>query len=209
MLSSWARRAAAILVGLVAVIAVSVSISVPAAAANNNCHTNSQGQVVCDVEVEVPGNPGGGTPGTGPADFTPGPTTCTYTPKEGKPREVPCSSNGGWWANDLQCYWTLDDPQRPAPTGRDASVGAWYSCIPIEPQDCGGRLCYGTSVWRETPPPGVNRYTPGQAAGMLARTFELHPIQIGMRLSQRCIQMTPPGRHRIDAPGWGSRSGCG
>lgn len=192
MLRTWARRGAAVLVSFAAVIAVSVSFSVPASAANN-CHTNSQGQVVCDVEVEVPGGPGSETPGTGPADFTPGPTTCTYTPKEGEPREVPCSKDGGWWANDIQCYWTLDDPQRPAPTGRDASVGAWYSCLPIEPADCGGRLCYGTSVWRETPPPGVNRYTPAQAAGMLARTFVLKPIEIGMAPEQKVHTDDPAG----------------
>lgn len=192
MLSSWLRRGAAVLVSFAAVIAVSVSISVPAVAANN-CHTNDEGTVVCDVEVEVPETPGGGTPGTGPADFTPGPTTCTYVPEEGEPREVPCSSNGGWWSNDGQCYWTLDDPQRPAPTGRDASVGAWYSCISIEPQDCGGRLCYDPSVWRETPPPGVDRYTPGQAAGMLARTFVLKPIEIGMAPEQKVHSDDPAG----------------
>lgn len=185
MLSKWLRRSAAVMVSFAAVIAVSVSFSVPAAAANN-CHTNSQGQVVCDVEVEVPGGPGTETPVTGPGDFTPGPTECTYT-KEDPPRVVPCSNDGGWWSNDMQCYWHLISPQSPPPPGRDASSGAWYECLGLVP---GG---FGVGVWLTTPPPGVAQYTPAQAAGMLARSFVLKPIEIGMAPEQKVHTDDPAG----------------
>lgn len=191
MLSSWLRRSAAILASAAAVVALSVSVSVPASAANN-CYYNEQGALVCDVEVEVPGTPGTETPGTGPADFTPGPTSCVHTPKDGtEPAEVPCSKDGGWWSNERQCYWSLDNPQRPAPTGRDASVGAWYSCDPIEA--CTGRGCYDVSLWLLTPPPGVAQYTPAQAAGMLARSFVLQPVQIGMAPESKVHTDDPAG----------------
>lgn len=190
MLSSWLRRGAALLMSLVAVVAVSGAVSVPAAAANN-CHTNDEGTVVCDVEVEVPGTPGGETPGAGPADFTPGPTTCTHTPAGGEPAEIPCSRDGAWWSNEMQCYWSLDDPQAAPPTGKDASVGAWYSCTPID--ECGTGACYVPSVWRTSPPPGIVRYTPAQAAGMLARTFVLSPIEIGMAPEMKVHSDDPAG----------------
>lgn len=176
--------------GAMAAVAMTVAVSAPAAA-GNNCYYNERGILVCDVEVEVPGTPGSETPGSGPADFTPGPTTCIYKPSEGEPREVPCSDDGGWWSNERQCYWKLADPQNPAPTGRDAGIGAWYYCDPLEV--CMDARCFGVTVWLTTPPPGIDRYTPEQAAGALARTFVLNPISIGMAPEQKVHTDDPAG----------------
>lgn len=190
MLTGSLRRLCILLVtGAIACGALLFAAAAPAMAANN-CWVDPKGVQHCDVEVEDPGTPGDWT--TGPADFTPGPTECIYTKGE-EPKVVPCTTGDDWWSNAEQCYWSLDDPQRPAPPGRDASVGAWYTCHAPVAADCGDRLCYEVSRWLMEPPPGVNKYTPGQAAGMLARTFELHPIQIGMAPQSKVHSDDPAG----------------
>lgn len=183
------RAAAGILAVVGVVLTMLVWTSSPAAA--NDCRYNDVGEWVCDVEVGQPGTPGtpGGGGGTVPADFTPGPTSCVWDGVEGSEdpdlvsREIPCSTGDDYWSNDRQCYWSIDDPQRPAPNGKSLNVGAYYSCDPYVTNSalCGAPMnCYGFSLWLDAPPPGITRYTPAQAAGMLVRTFVLQPITIGM-----------------------------
>ncbi len=183
--------------GVAAVSAASLGIlllfiSAPAAAAGGNyCYKTPEGVQVCDVTVEVPETPGGQYT-VGPADFTPGPAVCVNT-KVDPHVPVPCSNGVGWWSNAAQCYWQLDENQRTAPPGRDPSVGAWYYCKPLVKEDCGWYGCFSTSQWLVTPPPGVNVYTPWQAAGRLSRDFVLSPIQIGAAPEQKVHSDDPPG----------------
>lgn len=169
---------------VVAILAIALTVLVPATAASaaDDCVRDPiSGVWNCEVGAGGGGEPGGYNPGggsTGPADFTPGPSTCTYAGGEDGPEEIPCSRDGGWWSNDRQCYWSLDDPQSSPPAGRDPAVGAWYTCTLYECTDPRG--CYTVGQWLLAPPPGIVRYTPAQAAGMLVRTFTLQPITIGM-----------------------------
>lgn len=178
---------------LLAIALVVVGAVGPAAA--NTCHTDDAGNQVCDVETGTPGNPGTNPgPGAGPADFTPGPTSCVDKFAKPAPAEIPCSNGKGWWDNTRQCYWTLDNPQRSAP-GRDPAVGAFYSCDPL-PSFCASvpvGSCFGISQWLDTPPPGIQQYTPAQAAGKLAKTFVLTAIDIGMAPEQKVHTDDPAG----------------
>jgi hypothetical protein len=96
-----------------------------------------------------------------------------------------------WFDNSAQCYWSLDNPQGPA-RGHDTSVGAWYTCDPL-PSACPATGCFTVSQWRNTPPAGINRYTPAQAAAALAKTFVLSPIDIGMAPEQK-VHTDDPAR---------------
>jgi len=195
VLTSNVRRFLAALVAL-CLVSAGVFAGTAAVAAGNNCWTDESGNVICDVEATDPGNPetpGGGS-GTGPAGFTPGPKTCTYRPFDGEAEEIPCTVDGGWWSNSEQCYWFLKDPQPAPPPGKDASVGAWYNCSSLVRPDCNiSRDCSGFDRWLTAPPPGINRYTPAQAAGMLARSFILRPIEIGMAPQLKVHTDDPPG----------------
>lgn len=182
--------------GILAILAVVLAVMVPvsAASAADGCVRNPvTGTWDCEVGAGGGGEPGGYNPGggsTGPVDFTPGPSSCTYTGVDG-PKEIPCSRDGGWWSNDRQCYWSLDDPQSAPPPGRDPSVGAWYTCNLYQCNDPRG--CYTMGQWLLAPPPGIVRYTPAQAAGMLVRTFVLQPITIGMAPEQKVHSDDPIG----------------
>mgnify|MGYP003499225931 FL=1 len=194
-----ARKSVAVLTLLAALLTFLIGVS-PAAAAE--CHIDSWGNQVCDIEVGQPGTPGTPGGGTAPAGFTPGPATCLWDGVEGSedpdliPREIPCSTGDDYWSNGRQCYWSIDDPQRPAPNGKSLNVGAYYSCDPYvsNPALCGAPTnCYGFSLWLDAPPPGITRYTPAQAAGMLVRTFVLQPITIGMAPERKVRTDDPAG----------------
>lgn len=103
---------------------------------------------------------------------------------DGKPKSIPCTHNGASWSGG--CYWSLADPQDPPPSGKDAGKGAWYKCTPCpdgvdmgygntRPIVCG----FATTTWRDTPPPGIVRLTPAQAAAALIATFQLKGVEIG------------------------------
>lgn len=186
------RRMLTLLLAGAALLAAMLVYAPSSPARADGCWVDEDGIQVCDIEVGQPGSPGNpGSPpgGTSPADFTPGPSTCTWNGVAGSedpdliPREIPCSNGEGYWSNDRQCYWSIDSQQRPAPNGKSLNVGAYYSCdrYVTNPALCGAGLnCFGISVWQDAPPPGITRYTPAQAAGMLVRTFVLQPITIGM-----------------------------
>lgn len=185
-----------VLGALAAIFVVGSLVVVSSPALADNCWTDAGGIVHCDVEVGGPGNPGTGPqPGDGvPADFTPGPTSCSVT-VEGKPVVIPCSENGGWWNGS--CYVSLADPQLP-PGSHDPQVGAWYNCEPsgvacAAPNPNPLFECYRTTFWSDVPPPGINRYTPAQAAGLVVRLLRLSPIEIGMAPSQKVHADDPAG----------------
>jgi len=177
-----------------------VALASPAGAANG-CYYNGDGKQICDIEIHDPGEQGGGNEepiGNGPGGFTPGPSECTYTEGEEDSETIECSRDGGYWSNDLQCYWGLVDPQSPPPAGKDATQGAWYECRPYEA--CTGVTpeglptnCYSPAQWLDTPPPGIVQYTPEQAAGMLVKEFVLEPVTIGLAPAEKVHDDDPPG----------------
>lgn len=175
------KRVAAIFAAMAAVATMVFVVPAPAMAdylycdANNVCYT-----VIESPAVDPVGSP---DPETG---LSPGATQCLYTKSlpDGTEQnvETPCSTgNGNYWNNARQCYWSLDVPQDAPPPGSDP-VGAWYTCTPHP--ECGNlgtiiRDCYGITQWLLTPPPGIDRLTPGQAAAILIRTFQLQGVNIG------------------------------
>ena len=149
----------------------------------------------CEIVIVDPGNPGGpGDPAPDPeTGVTPGPTECA-TPDGAK---VPCSSDDGSWSNASQCYWKLDDTQGKPPEGEAETGGAWYSCCQIPSADPLQLRC--TSVWRDTPPPGIS-LTPGQAAARIVQTMTFEGINIGM-----APEVNPEWGHRrsyVGVPVW-------
>jgi len=132
---------------------------------------------ICYEVRELPGtdpisNP---DPETG---FTAGPVECTWPNfADATNVVVPCSTDNGYWSNKKHCYIKLTSPQLEIPPGEDAN-GAWYTCDP--PADsCGLYGCYILTYWSDTPPPGVNTMTPGQAAQRLISSFRLQGITVG------------------------------
>lgn len=174
------RRLTGFLVVLAAVAATLVVGVAPAQADYLYCDplTSECYTVIESPAVDPVGSP---DPETG---FTPGASQCLFTktmPDGTKQNvETPCSTGGGnYWSNNRQCYVNLMDAQNPAPPGGDP-LGAWYMCTPHP--ECGGGLgrdCYGTSFWSDTPPPGITRLSPGQAAAILIRSFQLQGVNIG------------------------------
>lgn len=195
--SRWRLSAGALVVMLLAALFVT-SQALPAAAA---CFTNALGQQVCTGTGEAPGTPevpGGSDGGETAVGFTPGPTECVYNGGD-EPEVVDCSRGGGYWSNSGQCYWTLLDPQLAPPPGKDPQVGAWYECVPYEecvPGTTPGGLpisCYGGARWLDAPPPGITRYTPAQAASIIARQLVLRPITIGLAPEEKVHTDDPAG----------------
>ncbi|WP_308465216.1 hypothetical protein [Rathayibacter soli] len=147
----------------------------------------------CDVSINSAGgaippaaNPVGAE---GPPDgFAPGPQTCSYLGAA-----VPCADAAGSWSDNGDChgYVSLAATQGAPPPGRDAAVGAWYQCTGYCPPP--QRDCYNASFWSDTPPAGVIRYTPAQAAALLVRTFQLRGIDIGMAPAQKVHSDDPVG----------------
>jgi len=196
MLSSVRRKSAALILGVVLVSAGFV-MTTGAPAFADSCHVDAFGNTVCDVGAGGGGTGGGGTPNGGgsnssPSGFTTGPSDCHYT-DNGKDVKLPCSADGGWWSNSDQCYWTIADPQQAAPPGESANQGAWYLCVPRAGDPSCAFGCTGAPVWKNTPPPGINRYTPAQAAGMLLKKFVLEPIPIGMAPASKVHSDDPAG----------------
>jgi hypothetical protein len=165
--------------GTALLLTLLLGIGVSPAFAGVKC--NEQGE--CDIEITQPGGDGSSGNADPVTGLTPGPSKCVTSGE--KPREIPCSRNGGYWSPADSCYMSLADPQPAPPSGADAGKGAWYVCDPCTPAVGSGNtgdnpLC-GVKVqtWRDTPPPGVNRLTPAQAAAALVASFQLKGIEIG------------------------------
>lgn len=128
--------------------------------------------------------------------FSPGAAVCGFTTPEGS-LQVDCTTGGGnYWSNARQCYVSLADPQNAAPPGSDPA-GAWYRCTP-HPICSTFRDCYDVSFWSNTPPPGITRLSPGQAAAILIRSFQLQPINIGFAPDPN----TPGSKSYVGVPIW-------
>lgn len=145
--------------------------------------------LTCTVDNGSGGSPGAGGGGhtSAPGEFSPGPSTCsTKSGDRTKDVEVPCSENGNPWYAPKNCYLALQEPQGPAPAGKDGSVGAryvcksWDDCLPPVDPVLGCTPKIRTSFWLDSPPPGFNRYTPAQAAAALVKTFRLKGVDIGI-----------------------------
>ena len=184
------------LAGLLTVFALVVCVAQSVQADpgdGNNCSTGVV--VVCGVGVGNSGsnespNQDGNT--GAPVNFSPVSASCSF---QGQP--VPCRTSDGWWSNQLgNCigYVQLAPPanQSAPPSGKSATVGAWYLCTAYcPPSGIGGRDCYGATFWSEVPPAGITTYTPAQAASLLVKSFQLIGITIGM---------APQDKTHIDDP---------
>lgn len=172
-----------------AALVVGYIVVVPAPSAEAAYCVGDGGQLV-DCEIEGGGGGGGSQPGepvvTDPGaavdiPFTPGPTTCTYGGEE-----IPCSSEHGAWNSQYECYMDVQTPQ-PEPRQGGLTTGAWYDCrhTALTGAICADRGeglevgCFTTNHWLTTPPPGVNRYSPWQAAAILVSRFQLRAIDVG------------------------------
>lgn len=196
----------------VAVVAPTVTADFAYAAAND-CEEDGQGGYDCDQDTGDPDDPkppndNGDGGNIGPASFTAPPKVCTYRPFIGEAQPVDCYSKYGWWSNSDQCYWWLSNPQNPVPAGQNDNVGAWYTCYPIVDDQCTINVdCAPRDSWLLRPPPGVDEYTPAQAAGKMATTFTLKPITIGMAPVAKVHSDDPPGtapyrRTWVGVPVW-------
>ena len=176
---------------LIAVILVFLTFSGTQAFAQDGGWANGGGDTG-SIGITNPGtgSTGGGddVAGVGAVEFTPGPVTCvakkgTVTSSDGhnfgklkKDKEIDCSRNpGSWWDNQQQCYWELSE--RVAYPTSGAVEGSWYEC---RPYDCPSTGCWTTPVFFESPPPGVTKISPYQAATQVARELQVQPITVGM-----------------------------
>lgn len=131
----------AVVKGALAVVVAALAIVVPAGAAHAAGAVCDPQTGKCTVIVTDPAPPGpgggGGAPGGG---------DCL---RDGVP--VACSSSGGTWSNQLQCYLKLADPQPPAtdPVWGGHSDGAVYWCTTSQ-----GLAPVTRLVWLATPPAG-------------------------------------------------------
>lgn len=201
-ISRTTARFFGMLVAFIAVLGIAISLvtTAPAAYADSGVDC-SRGD--CTVTPpEIPGGGGGGTTTTpsGNGGFTPGPTECF---RKGEPQsedsKIPCSDKGGYYQPDRGCYAMLQDPQNPPPPGQSAGDGAWYVCVP---PDCRQNPDYPTVCtwsdsprWLTSPPPGLQTYTPGQAAAQLVKNFKLQGASIGSTFAKS-------GKGAVGLPVW-------
>lgn len=170
----------------------------------------------CDVYVSVSGESGTGnvaddsasgsnTSRTGPSSGSSDAGQPPLRNDEGRPAcvngdvPVPCTSDDGYWRNDLGCYVspTPMDPQpagdrsgRDPFTGEDlGDEGAYYECFA---PDGGGS---GT-VWLDEPPAQAPPPpTPGEVARQAVAQMNLAAIRIG-------IAPQPPATAVVGVPVW-------
>lgn len=161
----------------------------------------------CQTQITAPGSPAGTEPSGGA--LTPGSTPCSLDGKT-----VPCSNKYGAFTDSAACsgYVRLAEEQPSPPSGQLDGSGAWYECTfaCAALQDPAGACPAGVGAldyWSTTPPAGVLRYTPAQAAAALARSFRLTPITIGMAPARKTHDDDPPGaqpyrRTWVGVPVW-------
>jgi hypothetical protein len=134
--------------------------------------------VIPPPDTGSPGNPGS-TSGPGVGGSAPAAKpVCRYT--LGSPaKEVPCSSEQGWWVQSRQCYAKAVSPQPPKsdPAWEGRTEGAIYVCSrPI--LGPGGSI----SVWFwSASPPGVGAPPdPRMLAQQAVAVMNLRAVRIGM-----------------------------
>lgn len=187
------------IVGLLLAGFLTVGPSTSASA--DDCHLTEDNTWECTVETGDPGSGGGPVGGTRPAGFTPGPTSCEYPGDiyDRPAAAVPCSTSAGWWSTSSNCSYgwvQLQTPQQPPGPGRNPQVGAWYDCttyVCANPTAADTRACYDISFWSNTPPPGIDRYSPAQAAGLAKDLLNITSIDIGMAPANKVHSDDPVG----------------
>lgn len=192
---------------LVARVLTAAALIAVAAGSSQAAHADSKSDCVwdgvsynCTTKISQQGTTASGAPtsGAGTGTLTAGPTICRLDSKE---VPVPCSNKYGTFTNSTQCtgYVQLADDQPAPPPGEVAGGGAWYACtLACEALGNADPLCgfagiSGIDYWSKIPPPRVQRYTPAQAAAVLARTFRLDPVRIGMAPARKVHADDPAG----------------
>lgn len=133
----------------------------------------------CVITVLVPGT-GGGNGGNGAGDPAEpaAQRTCTFT-LLGTSREMPCSSDDGWWSQSQQAYCEAASPQPPLSDsvwgGR--TEGQIYECT--RPGAAFGVVAPVFLIWLAQPPAGAPP-DPRVLAQQAIATMNLKAVSIGI-----------------------------
>jgi hypothetical protein len=109
----------------------------------------------CVITVVVPGGGGSGGGDSGGGSTSPDPQrTCTFTLGD-NPKDVPCSSDDGWWSQSQQAYCKAASPQPPAsdPVWGGRTDGQIYECN--RPVNVGAIAAVIFQIWLAPPPAGA------------------------------------------------------
>lgn len=133
----------------------------------------------CVITVLVPGT-GGGNGGNGAGDPAEpaAQRTCTFT-LLGSSREIPCSSDDGWWSQSQQAYCEAASPQPPLsdPVWGGRTEGQIYECT--RPGAAFGVVAPVFLIWLAQPPAGAPP-DPRVLAQQAVATMNLKAVSIGI-----------------------------
>lgn len=133
----------------------------------------------CVITVLVPGT-GGGSGGNGAGDpaVPAAQRTCTFT-LLGSSREMPCSSDDGWWSQSQQAYCEAASPQPPLsdPVWGGRTEGQIYECT--RPGAAFGVVAPVFLIWLAQPPAGAPP-DPRVLAQQAVATMNLKAVSIGI-----------------------------
>ena len=168
-------------VALVA-LAVAADCASPAGAEPIVCPPGSEPDPTrreCIITVTDPG--GGGAGGGDAVDGSSQPApqrTCTFTLGD-KPKDVPCSSDDGWWSQSQQAYCKAASPQPPAsdPVWGGRTEGQIYECN--RPVNVGAIAAVIFQIWLAQPPAGAPPDPRVLAQQAIAR-MNLKAVSIGI-----------------------------
>lgn len=187
----------------------------PGVRVGGDCEAYDRRTGECTAYLTVPGGQGSASGATGNSgssnrssgNNTPGdrPARDDTQDDEGRPAcvnndvPVPCTSDDGYWRNELGCY-VSPAPIDPQPggdrTGRDALTGeelgdegAYYDCF--APDGGGAGMVWLDEPPAQAPPPP----TPGEVARQAVARMNLAAIEIG-------IAPQPPAAAVVGVPVW-------
>jgi hypothetical protein len=133
----------------------------------------------CVITVLVPGTSGGnGGNGAGDPAEPAARRTCTFT-LLGSSREMPCSSEDGWWSQSQQAYCEAASPQPPLsdPVWGGRTEGQIYECT--RPGAAFGVVAPVFLIWLAQPPAGAPP-DPRVLAQQAIATMNLKAVSIGI-----------------------------
>ena len=133
----------------------------------------------CVITVLVPGTSGGnGGNGAGAPAEPAAQRTCTFT-LLGSSREMPCSSDDGWWSQSQQAYCEAASPQPPLsdPVWGGRTEGQIYECT--RPGAAFGVVAPVFLIWLAQPPAGAPP-DPRVLAQQAVATMNLKAVSIGI-----------------------------
>jgi hypothetical protein len=133
----------------------------------------------CVITVLVPGTGGGnGGKGAGDPAEPAAQRTCTFT-LLGSSREMPCSSDDGWWSQSQQAYCEAASPQPPLsdPVWGGRTEGQIYECT--RPGAAFGVVAPVFLIWLAQPPAGAPP-DPRVLAQQAIATMNLKAVSIGI-----------------------------